>query len=143
MGRKNASQVRSIAHALFSAFVILCLIIAPLCATRCAAQACASASSADSSGACHHSATHAGTLEFSALTSANLCTAGEIVFTAPRIEQRAISQESSFAPTFFSPSAPRLAAFLGLIDADDTSPLASASSPGSILAVCPSIPLRI
>jgi hypothetical protein len=143
MGRKSAFHVRSITYALLSASVIVCLILAPHCATRCAAQACTSSSPDGSSGACHRSSNNTGALEFSAVTSANPCATGEIVFTTPRLEQRAVSQKSSITPTFFSVSAPHLAAFLGLIHADDPSALTSGSSPGSAFVVFPSIPLRI
>jgi len=143
MGRKRAFHFRAITDALLSASLILCLIMAPLCTTRCAAQACASASSADPTGACHHSSNRTGTLEFSVVTPADLCTAGEIVFTAPRLEERAISQKSSVATNFYSPLAFHLAGFLGTIHADGVSALSSGASPGSTIAVPPSIPLRI
>jgi hypothetical protein len=143
MGRNNASRFRSLACALLSASVILCLIIAPLCATRCAAQACTPASPDGPSGTCHHSSNHSGTFELSAVTLATPCAADELVFTAPRIEQRAISQKSAVDSTFFSPSAPHLSAFLSPIDADDPSAFASVFSPGPTLAVFPSMSLRI
>jgi hypothetical protein len=143
MGRKSAFHFRSISYALFSASIILCLIVAPLCATRCAAQPCKPASPDGHSGGCHHSSKQTGALEFSAVTSANPCATGEIFFTTPRIEQRVVSQKSSFAATFCPLSAPHLAALPSPIHADHSSALASSSSPGSTFAVPSSLPLRI
>jgi hypothetical protein len=135
---------RSIARALLCASVILCLVIAPICATRCAAsQSCTPGSPAGDSDGCHHSSNHAGSGATLGFFSANPCGNGDIVFTAPRVEERTLSPNSYTAASFFHAFALSQGALTGWIETGSCSTIAVASSPGLASAVSGFTPLRI
>src|ERR1700740_3020403 len=132
MGRKNASRLRSIACALLSAFVILCLIIAPLCASRCAAQTCAFGSQDGTAVGCHQSA-ETGSGATLNIARESPCVSSEIVFTAPRSELRVVSEKSPAASTLISPFALNPSVFSNSLAKGNADAFGASFSPGAVL----------
>src|SRR5271165_4354859 len=94
MGRKHRRRFRSIAYALFSACLLACLVVAPLCSARCATTLCLPASSDNAADTCHHSSHHTGpALAFTAAPS-GACAVGELIFTTPRPSNLSVSVDS-------------------------------------------------
>jgi hypothetical protein len=142
MVRKSRLRVSSVAPTLLSATLILCLVTAPICATRCAAHACLAASSA-AVATCHQSTDDCGATGWKNKASEISCASGEIVFTAARFEERNSSPKSSTGPNFLAPFRLNLAVPIGTMNANDSNPMDPAFQPGFLCTVAICSPLRI
>src|ERR1700741_1367432 len=142
MVRKNRLRASALAHGILSATLFRCLVTLPICSARCAAQACLPDSSV-SADSCHESTDDPGSTGWRNKASQNSCAAGEIVFTAPRLEERAISPKSSTAPNFLAPFTLNPAVPIGPLNANNLIPLNKAIQPGLLSSVPACPPLRI
>jgi len=79
-----------------SALVVLCLLSAPLCATRCTLSSCAKPSTPEqSTAACHHQSNHSGNSSVLGRTVAPTCVPADTLLTSlPAPNSRLVSPNS-------------------------------------------------
>ncbi len=103
MARGGILPLALAARVLLSMLLAACLINAPLCAARCARIQCAPVSPASSAEPCHRSSavpSNSSTPPIAA-SSITTCITGELLFTAPRLQDFSVSIESLLSADLF------------------------------------------
>ena len=125
-----------------SALVVLCLLAAPLCATRCALYSCARPDTQEqSTTACHHQSNQSGNSSvFDAVVAPSCVPADTLLTTLPAPEARPLSASSdspAYSAILNSPSASGASALIAFRITDRS------SSPGDYSTFASNPPLRL